>query len=156
MDSLAEVVAAAKDGLADFLSTTEGLRATDGVKVWSAWIDPTTRGDLIVLGDVPPIASDRPGLRGREGRLTINGWVSTTRPGGDETAIRNARSAATTLMGRVERAVAADPTVTGTITPPGGTTVTPGGLTEVPYDDQGSAGRQAQIPFTVSWVSHVR
>jgi hypothetical protein len=153
--TIAEAIAQAKDGLGDYLATTAGLRAADGVVVRTATVAPEeVQPEMIVLGDVTA-PQGRPGLRGRSATATLTGWVAIIRTGGDETAIRMARARATALMGLVEDAIEADPTMAGTIQPPGGLQVASGGLEESPVAWEEQAARRATIPFTLSWTSHV-
>jgi hypothetical protein len=154
MASLAEAVAQGKTGIADLLATTDGLRPADEVTVSSGPVEPLPSRDMIILGEVTTPQS-RPGLATREGRPTMNGWVIVSRPEGGEAAIREARAVASRYMGLIEAAIRADPTAAGTITPPGGTRVASSGLQESPADWNGQAVRQATIPFSVSWTSHI-
>lgn len=154
MASLAEAVAQGKDGIADLLATTAGLRPADGVLISSAPVEPLPSTDMIILGDVTTPQS-QPGLATREGKPAMNGWVIVSRPEGGEAAVRACRAVAGRYMGLVEGAIRADPTAAGTITPPGGTTVASSGLQESPADWNGQAMRQATIPFSISWTSHI-
>jgi hypothetical protein len=157
MGSIAQVVADAKTGIWQRLTTTPGLTtADDGVTVRSATIAPEElQGDMVICGDVTIGASARPGLAGRSANPTMNGWVIITRPEGDEPAIQEIRRRAAEVMGLVEATVMADPTADGTIQGPGGTTVSVSALEESPVDLNGQAFRRATYPFSISWTSHV-
>jgi hypothetical protein len=158
MPSLAEVVADAKDGLWQRLTTTSGLTEADGVRVASATVSPDELApgtEVVSLGDVTIGAGGRPGLAGRQASPTLNGWVDVTVLEGDEAAIRTARHRAAELMGLVEAAVVADPTAGGTIAGPGGTTVAVSALQETPVAWKEQAARRATYPFSISWTSHV-
>jgi hypothetical protein len=156
--SIAEAVADAKDGLWQRLVTTPGLTESDGVRVTSATVSPDELApgtEVVELGDVTIPVARRPGLRGREATPTLNGWVTVTRLEGGETSIQAARARAAAIVGLVEAAVTADPTVDGTIVGPGGTTVSVGGLQESPVDYKEQAARRASYPFSISWSSHI-
>jgi hypothetical protein len=156
MGSIAEAVAAAKTGIWQRLTTTPGLSDADGVTVRSATIAPEElQGDMVICGDVTIGAAARPGLAGRSASPTMSGWVIITRPEGGEQAIQATRARAAEVMGLVEAAVEADPTVDGTVQGPGGTTVSVSALEETPVDLNGQAFRRATIPFSISWTSHV-
>jgi hypothetical protein len=152
--TLAEVVDQALDGIGDYLASTAGLTEDDGVLVRSGPVDPPRGRDVVMLGDVT-MPQSRPGLQGRQGTPTVNGWVIISRPGGDETAIRAVRARATAVMGLIEGAVQADPSMAGTIQPPGGLQITTSGLQQSPEDWNGTAARHAEIPFSLSWTSHI-
>ena len=151
MPSLAEAVAADKDALADYL-TTSIADAT----VSSAALEEIPAADYIVL-DTVTVPQSGPGLAGREGRPQVAGYVIVQRPEGGEEAIRVTRQVAAALMGSVEQAVAAiskDPAAAGMTAMIGTVGVTTSGLVESPSIWQGQAARQAQVSFTVSWMSH--
>jgi len=153
--TIAEAVAQAKDGIGDYLAATAGLRDADGVTVRTATIAPEEfTYEMVILGDVTA-PQGRPGLRGRSATPTMTCWVVITRAGGDETAVRAARARATAVMGLVEGATSADPTMAGTVQPPGGLQVASGGLEESPVAWDEQAARRATIPFSLSWTSHV-
>lgn len=160
--SIAEVVATAKTGLWQLLRTTPGLTEPDGVRVASAAVGPDELGtgtEVVELGNVTIGPSPRPGLAGRAGSPTINGWVTVTYATGDEDAIQAARARVTAIVGLVEGAVrqatAGDPTAGGIIQGPGGLVVVVSGLQEGPADWKGQAVRRAACPFTITWTSHV-
>jgi hypothetical protein len=159
MGSLAEVAAAAKTGLWQRLRTTPGLTETDGVRIASATVgspgELSVGSQVVELGDVTIAPATRPDLVGRAGSFTVTGWVTITRPTGGEEAIQAARDRAAEVMGLVERAIATDPTVDGTIVGPGGTAVTVSALQESPVDSSGQAVRRATYPFSITWTSHV-
>jgi hypothetical protein len=156
MASLAEVVATAKTGIWQRLTTTAGLTDADGVTVRSATIAPEEfQGEMVICGDITIGPGPRPDLVGRSANPTMNGWVIITRLEGSEQAIQAARTRAAEVMGLVEAAVMADATVGGTVRGPGGTTVAVSALEESPVDWRGQAARRATYPFTVSWTSHV-
>jgi hypothetical protein len=163
--SIAEVVATAKTGLWQLLSTTPGLTDTDGVRVASAAVGPDELGtgtSIVELHDVTigTAAGARPDMGGsRSGTPTISGWVTVTYATGGEDAIQAARTRVTAIVGLVERTVrqatAGDPTAGGIIQGPGGLAVAVSGLQEGPADWKGQAVRRAAIPFTITWTSHV-
>jgi hypothetical protein len=160
MGSLAEVVAAAKTSLWQRLRTTPGLTEADGVRVASATVgSPDELGagtEVVELGDVTIGTGARPDMGGgRSGSPTISGWVTVTRPTGGEEAIQSARDRAAQIMGLVEAAITADPTVDGTIAGPGGTAVVVSALQEAPADWNGQAVRRTTYPFSITWTSHV-
>jgi hypothetical protein len=153
--TIAEAIAQAKDGIGDYLTSTAGLRAADGIVVRTATIAPEEfQQEMVILGDVTA-PQGRPGLRGRSATPTMTCWVVIIRPGGGETAIRAARDRATALMGLIEGALAADPSAASTVQPPGGLQVASGGLEESPVAWDEQAARRATVPFTLSWTSHV-
>jgi hypothetical protein len=156
MASIAEVVADAKDGIWQRLTTTAGLTDADNVTVRSATIAPEELApDTIILGDATIGSSGRPDLVGESGSVTLNGWVMVTRHGGDEPAIQAARRRAALLMAAVKQTVASDPTVDGTIAGPGGTAVNVSALEESPLLVTGQAFRRATYPFSITWTSHI-
>lgn len=152
--TLAEIIAGAKNGIADYLQTTPGLRPADEVTVRSAAPDPEEPiRHLIVLGDViAPQA--QAGLQTRQGSPTMTCEVSIVEPGVGEVAIRAARARATAVMKLVEQALAADLTAAGAVPGPGQIRVATSGLQEGPVDWSGAAARQATIPFSLTWTSH--
>lgn len=153
MGSMAEVVADAKDGLWQRLTTTPGL--ADSVTVRSATIAPEELDpETVILGDVTIGATGRPDLLGEAGSPTLSGWVMVTHHGGDEPATQGARRRAAEIMALVKATVAADPTVDGTIAGPGGTAVNVSALEESPLDISGQAFRRATYPFSITWTSH--
>lgn len=146
-----------KDGLADYLASFQGLRPSDGVAVNSASIAPNeANGKDIVLGDVT--APQAPaGLQAVAESATMTCWIWAVVPGNDEVARRAARRAAYDLLALVERAVAADRTAQGSVPAPGGLAVGEGSLVEDPTDPPpgGTAGRRADLRFTITWTSHL-
>jgi hypothetical protein len=152
--TVAEAIAEAMDGIGDYLATTAGLTAADGVTVHTGPVEPLPSRDMVMFGDATT-PQGRPGLQGRSATPTWNGWVIVARPGSGEDAIRLARARATELMRLIEGAIKADPTMAGTIQPPGGLQVTTSALQQNPADWDGSAVRQATIPFSLSWTSHI-
>lgn len=154
MPSLAEAIAADKDALADWLATTPALA---DATVSSAALDTIPAHDYIVLDTITVPQQSGPGLGGREGRPNVTGYIIVQRAEGGEPAIRTTRHAAAALMGAVEQAVATinkDPRAAGMSALQGSLTVTTSGLLESASMWQGQASRQAQVSFTVSWMSH--
>lgn len=154
---MASSVAAAKKGLRQFLSTSDGLGTAAEVTVRSASIlpeemTPANKGGLILFGDVTVTVADA-GLRGRAESPTMTCWAIAVRPGSDEDAIDAARDRADELLSLVEAALTADPSAAGTVPAPGRVTVTSGGLQESPVDWGGGA-RRADRSFSLSWTSH--
>jgi hypothetical protein len=155
--SIAEVIAAAKDGLWQLLSTTPGLTDTDGVRVASAAVSPDELAvgtDVVELGSVIVAPPTRPDLQGRGASPTISGWVTITRPLGNEVAVQTTRERAAAVMGLVERTVMGNPSANGTIAPPGPTTVAVLSLSDAPGDFKGQAVRRTICTFSISWTSH--
>jgi len=153
MVSLAEAIAADKDALADYLATTTELA---DVTISSAALDEPPSRDIVILGDAT-IPQDNVGYQTREGRPSVTGWVIVQRPEGGETAIRATRRTAAAYMGAIERAVKAinaDPVAAGMTALQGSFKVTTSAMPESPSIWQGQAARQAQVSFTVSWMSH--
>ena len=152
MPSLAEVAADAKDGLADLLGTTPGLRPADGIQVWSAPQGVPT-GDVVLLGDVT-ITTDRPGYAGLAGAFTLSGGVMAAWGGNGEPVVRDARQRAAAYMGLIEQALT-DQATSSFIPGPNNIRVATSGLREGMGDWQGQSIVNTQALFTITWVSHV-
>jgi hypothetical protein len=149
------ILAAAKNGIYDYLRTTAGLTEADGVMISSAPILPTAyTNKTIVLGDIT-VPQTQAGLRTRERTASMGGLIVVNIPGENETAKRTARDNADDLMDLVEGAFKADRSAAGTVGNPGRIVVTTSGLEESPGDANGAAFRRAEIPFTLSWTSHI-
>ena len=151
---MASSVPAVKRGLRVYLASWEGLRPGDGVTVRSAPTGANLPDDTIELGDVNA-PQTRAGLVAKAENATMTCWAQATIGGDGEEAIDAARTRAFELLALVEAALTADPTASGTVAPPRGTTVADSTLIEAPTDHDGSAGRRAQVRFTISWTSHL-
>jgi hypothetical protein len=151
---VASSVPAVKAGLRTYLASWEGLRPGDGVTVRSA-----PGGELpdrvVELGEVTA-PQTRAGLAGKAENPTMTCWVQATAASGDEeAAIEAARDRAYALLALVEAALTADPTASGTVPAPGGTTVGDSSLVEAPAEGPGGGMRRAQVRFSITWVSHL-
>jgi hypothetical protein len=150
---MASSVPAVKAGLRTYLASWEGLRPGDGVTVRSA-PGGELPDDVVELGEVTA-PQTRTGLRGKAENPTMTCWVQSTRAGGDEGAIEAARGRAYALLALVEAALTADPTASGTVPAPQGTTVGDSSLVEAPAEGPGGGMRRAQVRFSITWTSHL-
>lgn len=148
-------VPAVKPGLRQYLTTTEGLRPTNGVTVRSSEPEPRqfTR-ELIVLGQATTTQAQA-GLAARAETVTLTCWIHVTKAGVGQTAEDDARDRAYELYGLIEQAIAADRTAAGAVPPPGQLVATSSTLDELPVDWDGSPARRAQLQFQLSWTSHI-
>jgi hypothetical protein len=151
LPSLTEAIAADIDALADYLATS-----LPDATVSSGALEEIPAEDYIVL-DTVTIPQGNTGYQGREGRPQVAGVVIVQRPEGGEPAIRATRRAAAALMGKVEAAITAvnkNPAAAGMTAVIGTVTLATSGLLGSPSMWKGQASRQAQVSFTVSWMSH--
>lgn len=149
-------VPAVKAGLRQFLSTTAGLKPTDGVTIRRA--DPEPREfsqQLIVLGQATTTQAQA-GLAARAESVTLTCWVFVTKIGVGDAKAAEACDRAYELYALIEGAIKVDRTAAGSVPPPGRLDITASTLEEVPVDWDGSAARRAQLQFQVSWVSHIQ
>jgi len=147
-------VAAGKAGIRDFLKTSPGLTATDGVKVASADPLPEEMATAMLLLGGVTIAYGQAGLQGRAETPTVSCWAISVKPGNGEDAVDAARDAAEALFTLAETALAADPSAAGSVPPPGRVVITAGGLEESPVSWDGAAARRADRAFSLTWTSH--
>jgi hypothetical protein len=148
-------VGQAKKGIRTYLLTISGLQPADGVTVRSATIAPEEFTDtLVILGDVVA-PQTQAGLARRAENVTVTCWVIVTRPGGDETAVNLARDRADALIALISGALATDRTAGGVVPNPGRIDLATSGLQETPVTWENQAARQATIPFSLSWTSHI-
>jgi hypothetical protein len=148
-------VPAVKTGLKLFLSTTAGLRDTDGVTIRRA--DPEPREfaqQLVVLGSATTTQTQA-GLGSRAETATLTCWVMVTRIGVGDTKAAEACDRAYELLDLIEAAIKADRTAAGSVPPPGRLDFTSSSLEEMPVDWDESPGRRAQLQFQLSWTSHI-
>jgi len=151
-------VPAVKDGLADYLAATTGLREVDGVQVYSATPDAANVAkEHVILGNVVAPQSWRGlGAQRKAETPSMSCFVTIVKPGAEEPAIRAARARAYALLALVEAALKTDPSAAGAVPLPRQTTVTTSSLEEEPVTlKDGGGGRLARLPFTVAWESHL-
>lgn len=150
-------VPAVKAGLAAFLRSTTGLRATDGVTVRASAPDNRERAlQLVALLGVTT-SQTQAGLQRRQEQATLTCLIEVVTVGVGDSKATEARDRAYELEGFITAALAADRTAAGTVPPPGQLAVTGSTLQEFPTElgETGSAARVAQIELSVGWTSHV-
>lgn len=145
----------AKKGIRAYLQAVTGLRLVDGVTIRSATIAPEEFTDtLVILGDATAPQAQA-GLARRAENVTVNCWVIVTKPGSDETAVDAAGDRADALIALISNALAADRTAGGAVPNPGRIDLATSGLEESPKVWNNEAARRAEIPFSLSWTSHI-
>lgn len=146
---------AVKTGLAAYLSTTDGLRRTQGVTVRASAPDSKERAtELVFLGGVTA-SQTQAGLAQRAEAATLTCIIEVAKVGVGDAKATEARDRAYEIEAAVTGALAADRSAAGTVPPPGQLAVTGSTLTEFPDLVGESPARVAQIELSIAWTSHI-